>query len=73
MAKRQKKVSKLDLLGGHTITVVARKKGENERCNDLEYTEALKAKKKFESLGWSVALYQKGFYQPFNKSKYFQK
>lgn len=68
MAKR-KSVKKEDILKGHTITIVAKKDGEDERQKDMEYTKALLAKKKFEALGWSVSLYQVGYYQPFHKSK----
>lgn len=70
MAKRKvsKKESVYNILKGQTITIVARKEGENERASDMEYTKALLAKSKFEALGWSVSLYQVGFYQPFHKS-----
>lgn len=70
MAKRKvsKKESVYNILKGQTITIVARKKGQEEKQKDMEYTKALEAKAKFEALGWSVSLYQVGFYQPFNNN-----
>jgi len=65
--RRSKKAPEVNPLAGKTITVLARKEGEQEKQKDLVYEEALKAKKQFERLGWHVQLFQVGFYQPFNK------
>lgn len=70
MAKRRKsKADEPHPLAGKVITVLARKEGEEEKQKDLVYEEALKAKKQFERIGWSVQLFQVGYYQPFNKPK----
>lgn len=55
-------------LFGHEITFVARK-GNEEKVKDVVYEKALEYKKQFEAQGWSVSLYQKGYYQPFNINK----
>lgn len=70
---RQKKYSTYEILQGVTVTLVARKKGQEDKQKDLIYSEALKAMKIFKIKGWAVQLYQQGFYQPFGKSKYFNK
>lgn len=68
MAKQSKDLSYL--LRGKWITVVAKKKGNDDRVKDLIYEEAILVKQEFERKGWSVQLYQQGFYQPFNKNRF---
>lgn len=67
MAK--KKLTTREILRGVEITIVARKPGEKEKAKNMIYEEALKARELFKAKGWTVSLYQKGFYQPFEKPK----